>query len=81
MWAQALPPGYVAQRQEWHASAASVAAALRLPDEALHDGMLLLDRAAAAGALATHESPSATAAAACLLLACEHHGEGSPNPS
>jgi len=73
---QALPAGYLAQRKEWHASATSVAAALRLPNEALHDGMLLLDRAAAAGALTTDGPPSATAAAACLLLACEHHGEG-----
>lgn len=77
---QALPAGYLAQRREWIASASAVAAALRLPNEALHDGLLLLDRAAAAGALPADDAPSAVTTAACLLLACEQHGEPSHFP-
>jgi hypothetical protein len=43
--------------------------------QVLHDGMLLMDRAAAAGALAVDGPAAPLAAAACLMLACQHQGE------
>ena len=73
--AQAVPAGYISNRKEWVATAASVQAALRLPNEVLHDGVLLMDRAAAAGAIAADGPALPLAAAACLMLACQNQGE------
>ena len=42
--------------------------------QVLHDGVLLMDRAAAAGAIAADRPASPLVAAACLMLACQNQG-------
>lgn len=71
----ALPPAFLAARGDWAATAATLAAALGLRDEALHDGLLLLDRAVAAGGDQLLAMNAAALVVACLLIAARQAGD------
>lgn len=73
----ALPPGFLAARGDWASSAATLASALGLRDEALHDGLLLLDRAVAAGGDQLLSMNAAALVVACLLTAARQAGDSS----
>lgn len=73
----ALPPSYVAARADWFATAATFAGAFGLSDEALHDSVLLLDRAVAAGGEELLSMNAAALVVACLVIAARQAGEQS----
>ena len=66
---EALPASYLAARQEWFGTAASFAGALGLKDEVLHDALLLLDRAVAAGGEQLLALDAGALITSCLLIA------------
>lgn len=70
---QMMRPGYLAQRPELARLAATLGTRLRLPEEAVHDAVLLLDRAMSVP-LEAPESLHRAALAACLLLAARQAG-------
>ena len=70
----ALPPSFVAARADWFSTAATFAAAFRLKDESLHDGVLLLDRAVAAGGEQLLGVNAAALIVGCLLIASRQGG-------
>ncbi|KAI7844476.1 hypothetical protein COHA_001936, partial [Chlorella ohadii] len=70
---QMMSPGYLAQRPELARLAATIGAQLHLPEEAVHDAVLLLDRAMSVP-LDAPESLHRAALAACLLLAGRQAG-------
>ena len=66
---EALPASYLAARQEWFGTAASFAGAFGLKDEVLHDALLLLDRAVAAGGEQLLALDAGALITSCLLIA------------
>lgn len=64
----ALPPSYLTARPDWFSTAATFAAAFSLKDEVLHDALLLLDRAVAAGGEQLLGLNAAALLVACLLI-------------
>ena len=75
-----LPPPYLAERGAWFESQAAVAGALGLKDEALHDALLMMDHAVAAGAGAEGGLPAPTLVVACLLLSARQGQRGDQMP-
>lgn len=69
-----LPASFVAARADWVSTAATFAAAFRLKDESLHDGVLLLDRAVAAGGEQLLSLNAAALIVGCLLIASRQGG-------
>ncbi len=69
-----LPASFVAARSDWVSTAATFAAAFRLKDESLHDGVLLLDRAVAAGGEQLLGLNAAALIVGCLLIASRQGG-------
>jgi hypothetical protein len=70
-----LPASFVSARADWVSTAATFAAAFRLKDESLHDGVLLLDRAVAAGGEQLLGLNAAALIVGCLLIASRQAGE------
>jgi hypothetical protein len=66
---EVLPASYLAARQEWFGTAASFAGAFGLKDEVLHDALLLLDRAVAAGGEQLLALDAGALITSCLLIA------------
>lgn len=71
-----LPASFVGARADWVSTAATFAAAFRLKDESLHDGVLLLDRAVAAGGEQLLGLNAAALIVGCLLIASRQGGCG-----
>lgn len=72
----ALPPAYLGAREDWVATCISFSALFGLKDEVLHDGVLLLDRAVAAGGDQLLSLNAAALVVSCLLISARQGETG-----